>query len=123
MFPSDIIKPMSDAGLILEQDPYAWGYTDAKMGNRRDPLHGNDEEYELGYLDGLGDKMNQDLAAAVRPVDDERALGDPPLGFEWTGEKKTPEPGEYYLTKNGNAKLAEKVRGNAQTRHILRRIQ
>lgn len=107
---------------VEPDDHYQFGYEDGKAGRMSDPMFHQYDDYELGYVDGQGDKDMLDIAKAARPVDPERALGDPPSGFEWTGEKKTPSPGEYYLTKNGNAKLADKVRGNAQTRHILKRV-
>lgn len=105
-----------------ESDFYQMGYNDGLYGVRKDLTFGRDESYELGYDDGYGEYLLDNSAASARAVDDEAVLGEPPAGFEFTGERKTPEPGEYYLTKNGNAKLSMKVRGNAQTRHILRPV-
>lgn len=93
---------------------YQMGYDDAKAGKAAEASFVHDENYELGYTDGKGDVvMNKPVSAAF----DE--FNDPPVGFAFTGEKRTPEPGEYYLSKNGNAIQAKKVRGNNQTRHIL----
>lgn len=101
---------------------YEAGYEDGKAGLSPSIYYTHDDDYQTGYADGKGELELARLAEGRRYVDDEAVLGNPPPGFEFTGERKTPEPGEYYLTKNGNAKLATKVRGNNQTRHILRRL-
>lgn len=93
---------------------YQLGYDDAKAGKSANASHVHDENYEMGYTDGRGD------AIMNKPVSEEFSeYNDPPEGFAFTGEKRVPDPGEYYLSKNGNAILAKKVRGNNQTRHIL----
>lgn len=93
---------------------YDLGYEDGKGGKASNASYVIDKHYSMGYEDGRGD------FAAEKPVaEDFPEYNNPPDGFVFTGEKRTPEPGEYYLTKNGNAKLADKVRGNNQTRHIL----
>lgn len=99
---------------------YELGYEDGLEGLAQSIYYRNDDEYEAGYVDGTGDRERDQLAKSVRPVDPEAALGDPPWGFEFTGEKRVAGPGEYYLTKNGNAKKQVGVRKNNQTRHILR---
>jgi len=92
---------------------YEQGYQDGKNGKAANASHVHDTNYQMGYEDGKGDRSN-------RPVESEFAeMNEPPVGFVFTGEKRTPEPGEWYLSKNGNAIMAKKVRGNNQTRHIL----
>lgn len=93
---------------------YTMGYEDAKAGKAANASNAHDPNYEMGYTDGKGDMV------ANRPVGEQYdEYNDPPEGYCFTGEKRVPEPGEYYLSKNGNAILAKKVRGNNQTRHIL----
>jgi hypothetical protein len=92
---------------------YQLGYDDGKAGKAANVAHVHEDNYEMGYQDGKGDRD-------ARPVADEYFdRTDPPVGFTFTGEKRTPEPGEWYVSKNGNAIQAKKVRGNNQTRHIL----
>jgi hypothetical protein len=92
---------------------YQMGYDDAKAGKAANASYVHEEHYQMGYEDGRGDR-------AARPVGDNYTeLNDPPEGFVFTGEKRTPDPGEWYLSKNGNAIRAKKVRGNNQTRYIL----
>ena len=96
---------------------YQQGYDDGKAGEAANASYVHDENYEMGYLDGSGDRSRD------RPVDNEFAIyNDPPAGFEFVGRKRVAQPGEWYLTKNGNAKQQVGVRGNAQTRHILRKL-
>lgn len=93
---------------------YELGYNDGKGGKAASPSYVDDPNYALGYEDGKGD------ADAARPVAENFVdHNDPPEGFAFTGEKRTPEPGEYYLSKNGNAIQAKRERKNNQTRHIL----
>ncbi len=104
-------------------DTYTLGYGAGKMGiDFRPLLRWTDEEtalYKEGWEDGHGE---YEMAHSVRPVEDDYYLvNDPPYGFEWVGEKRVAQDGEYYLTKNGNAKKQVGTRGNNQTRHILRR--
>lgn len=92
---------------------YKLGYEDGKAGKAAAVAHVHDVNYSMGYEDGKGDRE-------TRPVsEDYFDYNDPPVGFVFTGEKRTPEPGEWYLSKNGNAIQSKKVRGNNQTRHIL----
>ena len=100
------------------EDDYSLGYEDGKMGLQPN-IYLNSDEYKLGYEDGYGEFMLKRQAEGHRYVDDEAMLGDPPTGFVFSGEKRTPEPGDFYLTKNGGAKLSVSVRKNSQKRHIL----
>lgn len=103
-----------------ELSDYELGYNDGNEGKRVDMYLSGNEDYMTGYTDGEGQRELDGLQNNYRPVDEEYALlGDPPAGFNWAYDKRTPEPGDYYLSKGGNANLAKKVRGNAQTRHIL----
>ena len=106
-----------------DSDPYTLGYEHGRKNIGMSPHRWKtDEERNLsqqGFEDGLGEF---EQAHAVRPVDaDYYALNPAPHGFEWTGEKRVAQHGEYYLTKNGNAKMQSGTRRNNQTRHILRR--
>lgn len=92
---------------------YQMGYDDAKAGRAANASNVDEENYKMGYEDGRGD-------LDARPVGDNYTeLNDPPVGFVFTGEKRTPDPGEWYVSKNGNAIQAKKVRKNNQTRYIL----
>lgn len=99
---------------------YNEGYKDGYASKEPDYLYDMEESYLQGYEDGKGTKQLDNLADSFRPVDPEYALlGNPPEGFAWANEKRTPNPGDYYLTKAGGVKLSSSVRKNAQTRHIL----
>lgn len=73
-----------------------------------------------GFEDGKGDretlalKENQSPYIAEEYMDIQNA----PLGFTYTGEYRTPQEGEWYLTKNGNGKKANTPKNNRK-RHIL----
>jgi len=97
---------------------YEMGYNDGKAGKAANASFVHDKNYEMGFLDGEGDRSHN------RPVDPQFVeFNEAPVGFEFTGEKRVARPGEWYLTKNGNASRQVGVRKNEQTRHILRRIQ
>lgn len=96
---------------------YEKGYNDAMASRSANAAYINLTEYKQGYEDGTGDK---EYKKPIGEFYDE--LNKAPVGFEFIGEKRVAQPGEYYLTKNGNAKRQEGVRRNNQTRHILRRI-
>lgn len=105
---------------------YEEGYRDGFNGHPKSTTFVG-ESYDLGYSDGVGDAALQVRvefeSEAARPVDDlYYELNAPPEGFVWTGEKRTPVPGDWYLSKNGNGIECVKVRGNNQKRHILRRV-
>ena len=109
--------------LTAEEDMYTHGYNEGRHGVAFNPAPGwNDEErslYKQGWEDGAGE---YEAAHSVRPVEaDYYLVNDPPYGYEWVGEKRVAQDGEFYLTKNGNAKKQVGTRGNNQTRHILRR--
>lgn len=95
---------------------YRRGYNDALAGRSASASYVTDANYKLGYEDGTGDK---EYKKPVGEFYDE--LNEAPVGFEFTGDKRVAQPGEWYLTKNGNAKRQEGYRRNNQTRHILRR--
>ena len=104
-------------------DPYTLGYEEGKVGKPNNPptiwFQEEKDQYEEGWIDGQGE---YEMAHSVRPVEaDYYLVNDPPYGYEWAGEKRVAQNGEYYLTKNGNAKKQVGTRGNNQTRHILRR--
>jgi len=104
-------------------DPYTLGYEEGKMGiESLPPPRWNSEEvalYKEGWEDGNGE---YEMAHSVRPVDEDYYIvNSAPYGYEWVGEKRVAQDGEYSLTKNGNAKKQVGTRGNNQTRHILRR--
>lgn len=96
---------------------YQMGYDEGQAGKSANPSYVHDENYEMGFLDGQGDRER------ARAVDSEYAtFNDPPDGFEFTGEKRVARPGEWYVTKNGNASKQVGHRKNSQTRHILRQL-
>lgn len=98
---------------------YEEGYDDGFAGKAaRLP---NDALYNMGWEDGYSDNQSGVENPNYRPVDPDYAMmHEAPEGFEWTGEKRTPGPGDIYLTKNGNPKFQKVVRKNNQTRHLLR---
>jgi hypothetical protein len=101
--------------MTIDNEMYERGFSHAKRWSFPSRYYKGNEDYMAGWNDGKD-------AGGNRPVDDEYVvMADPPHGYEWTGEKRVPEPGDYYLSKGGNATLAKKVRKNNQTRHILRR--
>ena len=109
--------------LTAEEDMYTHGYNEGRHGVAFNPAPGwNDEErslYKQGWDDGAGE---YEASHSVRPVEDDYYLVNAaPYGYEWVGEKRVAQDGEFYLTKNGNAKKQVGTRGNNQTRHILRR--
>jgi hypothetical protein len=85
------------------------------------PSYQDDSDYELGYEDGQGDSR-----AGAKPSGVKSAFIDtnfyiknsPPEGYGWAGEYRTPQKGEVYLTKNGNAGIAKTPR-QQRNRHIL----
>lgn len=96
---------------------YEMGYKDGKEGKSANPSHVHDDNYEMGFKDGEGDR------ARNRAVDPQYTVfNEAPVGFEFTGQKRVANPGEWYLTKNGNAKRQVGVRKNEQTRHILKKL-
>ena len=111
------------ANVRFGTDPYTLGNEEGKAGAPNDPpkhwLGKDKDEYEAGWIDGQGE---YEMAHSVRPVEaDYYLVNDPPYGYVWAGEKRVAQDGEYYLTKNGNAKKQVGTRGNNQTRHILKR--
>jgi hypothetical protein len=96
---------------------YKMGYADGLAGNPAHASYVSEPNYFAGYEDGKAD------APFKKPVGEHYTeVNKPPRGFEFTGEKRVAQPGEWYLTKNGNAARQEGTRRNEQTRHILRRI-
>jgi hypothetical protein len=93
---------------------YQKGYDDGRNGKAASPAYVDDTNYSLGYEDGKGDRARHHAVA-----DDYDEQNAPPPGFAFTGEKRVPEPYEWYLSKAGNATYLERERRNAQTRHIL----
>lgn len=97
---------------------YEKGYDDGFQGK---PAQMTDALYDMGWEDGYADFQAGVENPNYRPVDPDYALmHEAPEGFEWAGEKRTPGPGDIYLTKNGNPKFQKTVRKNNQTRHLLR---
>jgi hypothetical protein len=97
---------------------YEQGYDDGFSGK---PAGSTDALYDMGWEDGFADREAGVENPNYRPVDpDYIYMHEAPDGFEWAGEKRTPGPGDIYLTKNGNPKFQKEVRKNSQTRHLLR---
>jgi|SRR5581483_5491325 len=107
---------MTDDKFYIEG--YAAGYREERCAY---PMH---PDYTMGFEDGAGDKelgmSPQHDIENVRPVDDDYYVLNPaPVGFAWAGVKRTPLPGDWYLSKGGNGNFSTKIRKNSQQRHIL----
>lgn len=82
-----------------------------------------EEAYIMGLEDGRADR-----AAGAKPEGVKSAFitdtfckdNDPPAGYNWTGERRTPKKGEVYLTKAGNAGVAKTEAKNGRQRWILK---
>ncbi len=100
---------------FTSDDRYNQGYEDGKKGRAANASFVNDHDYEMGFEDGRGDyEMNKpsgDVYADVNPA---------PEGFAYTGEKRVPDPYEFYVSKMGRATYLDRPRKNSQTRHILK---
>jgi len=101
---------------------YKKGYGDGAHGVAANATHITDPNYMSGYKDGQADAdMNMVVRGAKRPYTDPDfpKLNAPPEGYHWTGEHRTPQKGEIYYTKAGNAGVAKSDPKNGRKRHIL----
>jgi hypothetical protein len=105
---------------------YERGYADGFNGVDKDIDFVFEDSYMMGYEDGRGDKESGAdtkgvKSSFIRPdVVDQL---DPPAGYRFTGEHRTPDKGEVYLTKAGNAGVAKDDPKNGRQRHILKADQ
>jgi hypothetical protein len=112
---------------MTPEELYKHGYLDGAAGKAVAPAYLTNQNYLMGYDDGKGDAA-EDEVSSVKVKDgasqfikeESRSLIPAPPGYEFTGEFRTPQKGELYLTKNGNAKVADTPR-NGRKRHLLRR--
>jgi hypothetical protein len=96
------------------------GYADGVNGVASNASFAHDENYFLGYQDGKGDAESGVKATGTKSpfIVDNKYL-EAPEGYTFTGEKRTPQKGEIYLTKNGNAGVAKTDPKNGRERHML----
>jgi hypothetical protein len=109
---------------VTPEELYNRGYADGAANASANPSYIDDENYKSGYEDGKGDASLGDVAPGTQKAaikDDFTRHNAPPNGYQWTHEFRTPQKGEIYLTKNGNAGVA-KTPTNERKRHILKAI-
>jgi hypothetical protein len=101
---------------------YDKGYSDGYHDVAANASLVDNENYKMGYADGEGDRT-----AGAKPKGVKSAFIDaefyennnPPEGYHWTYEFRTPQKGEIYLTKNGNAGVAKSDPKNGRQRQML----
>ena len=104
---------------------YEKGYADGYHEVSRDMELFLEEDYNMGFEDGRADKEAGVEAKGVKSAfigDRFEMDNEPPAGYEWASEFRTPEKGEVYLTKAGNAGVAKTEAKNGRQRHILKAI-
>lgn len=85
-----------------------------------------EESYNMGREDGIADREAGAEPRGVKSAfigDRFEMDNEPPEGYEWVGQFRTPERGEVYLTKAGNAGVAKTVAKNGRQRHMLKAIR
>jgi len=105
---------------------YDLGYADGYHGVSLNTTHFLEDYYQMGVADGRADKENGVETVGVKSAfigDNFEEDNDPPAGYRWLGEQRTPEKGEIYLTKAGNAGVAKTEAKNGRQRHMLEPIQ
>lgn len=111
----EFIKKLDEEEKMTPDKLYEMGYEDGRAGKTASATYISDSNYAMGFEDGRGD------ADIEKPVSDKfTEFNDAPEGFEFTGEKRVPEPYEFYLSKGGSATFLRRERKNNQTRHILK---
>lgn len=101
---------------------YKTGYADGFHDVAISPALFLDADYIMGYEDGTGDRESGAEPTGVKSAyiaEYFEQNNDPPAGYSWTGEFRTPERGEVYFTKNGNAGVAKSDPKNGRKRHML----
>ncbi len=101
---------------------YKKGYSDGVNGVASNASYAYDENYGVGYTDGRGDIAHGVKAEGTASpfIADDHDYIDPPAGYEYTGEHRTPQRGEIYLTKNGNTGVAKTPPKNERKRRMLK---
>jgi hypothetical protein len=102
---------------------YDQGYADGYHGVEENYSHAGQNQYEMGYADGKGDRESGVQTVGVKSAfitEDYYENNMPPEGYSWTFELRTPDKGEVYLTKAGNAGVAKSEAKNGRQRHILK---
>lgn len=108
-----------------ETEFYQAGYADGYHGVAASAAYVNDPNYEMGYQDGKGDRDSKAEVRGVKsPYTDPHFYeeNEPPEGYIWDRDFRTPLKGEVYLTKNGNAGVAKDHPKNGRQRHMLKAI-
>lgn len=111
---------------LTKDQLYDRGYVDGYANVSKNLVLALLDIYEMGYVDGEGDRLNGVKTPKVKSAfigDDFYKWNDPPKGYEFTGEHRTPQKGEIYLTKNGNAGVAKSDPKNGRQRHMLKAIK
>lgn len=101
---------------------YEEGYSDGYHNVAAKPSMVDDENYKMGYADGEGDRESGAKPRGIKSafIDAEfYEQNDPPEGYSWAYEFRTPQKGEIYLTKNGNAGVAKSDPKNGRQRQML----
>lgn len=101
---------------------YKKGYSDGAGGAAANPTYAEETNYRQGYLDGQADKDGGEVERGTKSAHIEAEFpqhNQPPAGYRWTGEYRTPAKGEIYYTKAGNAGVAKDHPRNNRKRHLL----
>lgn len=102
---------------------YEKGYADGYHGVEEDYTFAGLSKYDMGYADGKGDREAGVTTVGVKSAfitENYYENNMPPEGYSWTFELRTPDKGEVYLTKAGNAGVAKSEAKNGRQRHILK---
>lgn len=107
---------------MVKTDGYSRGYADGYTRVARNLKLFLDDAYDMGYEDGAADRdagNEADIKISSFIDIDYYENNDPPEGYWWTGIMRTPQKGEVYLTKAGNAGVAKSDPKNGRQRHML----
>lgn len=107
---------------VTPDELYEKGYSDGFHEAAANASLVDEPNYKLGYNDGTGDRERGSDVKGVKSafIDPEFYENNmPPQGYSWTWDHRTPQKGEIYLTKNGNAGVAKEPK-QQRNRHILK---
>src|SRR4051812_556248 len=99
---------------------YKRGYADGFHDVAANAGQVDNQDYQAGFLDGKGDREAGAKPSGVQSAwidENYYEYNDPPEGYRWARELRTPLKGEIYLTKNGNAGVAKSDPKNGRKRH------
>lgn len=105
---------------------YKQGYAAGYHGTEPSWDQDDDEQFMMGHADGVGDREAGVEAKGVQSAfigENFYETNDPPEGYTWQFVHDTPQKGEVYLTKAGNAGVAKSDPKNGRKRHLLDAIQ